>query len=237
MTLKIKFSISFLVLFVTIIGCSKSNTDFSVESSDGNTSVIIKNTEGKVTYALFKNGKELVKNSEISILPNVLAEITNSSLNANNTNWKPVWGQFSEIKNEYNELVLDVLLEEVKAKLYVRVFNNGVGFRYEIEGFKEGNEAIFYCEYILNSSNELYSPNGENPPLGPFSIENLTKVKKQPRLMTPLVVENSKTSYLSLLESDLYVAPEFGTIKFKFNKDKKVLAATNKVKLKGTKVT
>ncbi|MEP3837669.1 MAG: glycoside hydrolase family 97 catalytic domain-containing protein [Algibacter sp.] len=233
----IKFTLSLLALLLVMSGCSNNKTDFSINSSDGNTSVIIKSKEGKITYALFKNGKELVGTSEISILPNKLAEITNSSLNANNTNWKPVWGQFSEIKNEYNELVLDILLDKVKAKLYIRVFNKGVGFRYQLEGFKEGNEATFYCEYNLNNTNELYAPNGENPPLGPINIESLKEVKKQPRLLTPLVVKNSETSYLSLLESDLYVAPEFGTIKFKFNKDKNVLAATNKIKLKGTKVT
>ncbi|MEO9569840.1 MAG: glycoside hydrolase family 97 catalytic domain-containing protein [Polaribacter sp.] len=208
-----------------------------VESPDASVHITIEEVEGNLVYQLFRQEKLIVDTSVISILPNVKTEITKTTLNSENKTWKPVWGQFSEIKNQYNELVLDVLLEEVKAKLYVRVFNKGVGFRYEIEGFKEGAEATFYCEYNLSNTNELYSPNGENPPLGPISMDKLTKVKKQPRLMTPLVVKNSDNSYLSILESDLYVAPEFGTIKFKFNKDKKVLAATNKTKLKGEKVT
>ena len=234
---KIKFTFFLLVFVFSINTCDKKETNFLVDSSNGNIKVEVNNKGGKITYALFKSGKELISQSEVSILPNVKLEITNSTLSSENNTWKPVWGQFSEIKNEYNELVLDILLEKVKAKLYVRVFNHGVGFRYEIEGFKEGTEATFYCEYNLGSKDELYSPNAENPPLGPISVEKLITVKKQPRLMTPLVVKNSDNSYLSILESDLYIAPEFGTIKFKFNKDKNILVATNKTKLRGTKVT
>ena len=199
--------------------------------------VEIKNQEGNITYALFKNGEELIGQSHISILPNVKTQITSSSINSENKTWKPVWGQFSEIKNEYKELVLDVLLEKVKAKLYVRVFNHGVGFRYELDKFKEGTEATFYCEYNFKNTDVLYSPNGERPPLGPLSVEDLSKEKKQTKLMTPLVVKHSETSYFSILESDLFVAPEFGTIKFKFNKVKNLLTAVNKAKLKGTKLT
>lgn len=238
---KIKSKITVLSFLLVIIfltnACVKDEKLKQVESPDASVHITIEEVEGNLVYQLYRQEKLIVDTSVISILPNVKTEITNTTLNSENKNWKPVWGQFSEIKNQYNELVLDILLEKVKAKLYVRVFNKGVGFRYEIEGFKEGKEATFYCEYNLSNTNELYSPNGENPPLGPISVEKLTKVKKQPRLMTPLVVTNSDNSYLSILESDLYVAPEFGTIKFKFNKDKNILAAINKTKLKGTKVT
>ena len=230
------FSFLLLILFFTN-ACTKEEKLKQIESPDASINIVLEEVEGNLVYKLYRQEKVIVDASVISILPNVSTKIINTEIKKVDENWKPVWGQFSEIKNQYNELVLDVLLEKVKAKLYVRVFNNGVGFRYELEGFKEGTEATFYCEYNLNSTNELYSPNGENPPLGPISIEKLSKVKKQPKLMTPLVVKNSDNSYVSILESDLYVAPEFGTIKFKFNKDKNILAATNKTKLKGTKVT
>ncbi|WP_218759533.1 glycoside hydrolase family 97 protein [Polaribacter sp. AHE13PA] len=232
------FSMFMLLIFLfSMFTSCKSSNNMSVGSPDASVQIKLEEVAGNVVYKLYRQEKLIVDTSVISILPNIPAKIINTEINNSNSSWKPVWGQFSEIKNEYNELVLDVLLENVKAKLYVRVFNKGVGFRYEIEGFKEGNEATFYCEYNLSNTNELYTPNGENPPLGPISIESLTKVKKQPRLMTPLVVTNSDNSYVSLLESDLYVAPEFGTIKFKFNTDKNILVATNKTTLKGTKVT
>ena len=230
------FSFLLLILFFTN-ACTKEEKLKQIESPDASINIVLEEVEGNLVYKLYRQEKLIVDASVISILPNVSTKIINTEIKKVDENWKPVWGQFSEIKNQYNELVLDVLLEKVKAKLYVRAFNNGVGFRYELEGFNEDTEAIFYCEYNLNSTNKLYSPNGENPPLGPISIDKLSKVKKQPKLKTPLVVKNSNNSYVSILESDLYVAPEFGTIKFKFNKDKNILAATNKTKLKGTKVT
>ncbi|WP_343329206.1 glycoside hydrolase family 97 protein [Polaribacter staleyi] len=230
------FSFLLVIIFLTN-ACVKEDKLKQVKSPDASVHIKLEEVEGSLVYQLFKQEQLIVDTSVISILPNVSAKIVNAEIKKVDESWKPVWGQFSKIKNEYNELVLDILLADVKAKLYVRVFNKGVGFRYEIEGFKEGSEATFYCEYNLSNTNELFSPNGENPPLGPISIESLTKVKKQPRLLTPLVVKNSEDSYVSLLESDLYIAPQFGTIKFKFNTAKNLLAATNKTTLKGTKVT
>ncbi|MEP5341608.1 MAG: glycoside hydrolase family 97 catalytic domain-containing protein [Algibacter sp.] len=219
------------------MACDKKQNEFSIKSVSETLEVKIINVEGNLKYTLFSDGKELIKPSEISIVPNALTEIKGSIVNSENKIWKPVWGQFSEIKDEYSELVLDLLIDATKAKLYVRVYNNGVGFRYQLEEFKKGVEANFYCEYFLNKTDQIYSPNGEKPPLGPLKIEDLETIKKQPKLKTPLVVENFENKHLSLLESDLYVAPQFGTIKFKFLKDKNILVSSNKVKLEGTKVT
>lgn len=233
----IKHYFLILVLLVIINACDKKETNFLVNSPNGKVAVQLINENGTIKYRLLNNDKELIGTSEISLLEGVVAEIKSSKIISENKTWKPVWGQFSKIKNEYNELFVDLSLEETNAKLYVRAYDKGIAFRYEIEGFKENTQANFYCEYNLNTTNVLYSPNGERPPSGPLSIEKLSKEKKQPRLMTPLVVKDSEKSYLSLLESDLYVAPEFGTIKFQVLKDKNTLVATNKTKLKGTKVT
>ncbi|MEP5615967.1 MAG: glycoside hydrolase family 97 catalytic domain-containing protein, partial [Flavobacteriaceae bacterium] len=73
----------------------------------------------------------------------------------------------------------------------------------------------------------------ENSPLGPITVEELKKGEKQSRLMTPLVIEKFDHKHLSLLESDLYSAPEFGVIEFNFNKEKNRLTSSNKTKLKG----
>ncbi|WP_218939727.1 glycoside hydrolase family 97 protein [Lutibacter citreus] len=234
---KATYKLFLLSLVFVINACEGKSSNFSIKSPNEKSSVNISSENGEITYTLFSNGETLVNSSQISLLDSVYSEIKGSSLNSKNETWQPIWGQFSEVRNEYNELILDMKLGEADAKLYVRVFNHGVGFRYEIEGYKEGTEATLYCEYNLNSKDVLYSPNGENPPLGPISIDKLNNIKKQPRLMTPLVVENSDKSYLSILESDLYVAPEFGTIKFKFNNDKKILTSVNKTKLIGGKVT
>jgi alpha-glucosidase len=217
---------------------ANKNTSFTVISPGGEITVVINNESSIVSYSLFKNGKELIGSSEISILSSgTIAKITGSKTNSEDKLWQPVWGQFSEIRDQYKELVLDIKLEEAKAKLYVRVYDNGIGFRYEIEGFKQGTEANFYSEYRLNSRDALYCPAGETKPLGPLSIKQLEIAGTKSKLLTPIVIEKSNLPYLSILESDLYSATGFGVLEFSFNQKKKVLESNSKTKLTGKKAT
>jgi hypothetical protein len=48
--------------------------------------------------------------------------------------WKPVWGEESQIRNQYNELTVnlqDKAGSGIGMRVYFKVFNDGVGFRYE----------------------------------------------------------------------------------------------------------
>ena len=53
--------------------------------------------------------------------------------------WKPVWGEESEILNHYNELLIQLQQEKTQRKMNIRfrVYNEGVGFRYEFPSQKE----------------------------------------------------------------------------------------------------
>ncbi len=53
--------------------------------------------------------------------------------------WKPVWGEESEILNHYNELLVQLEQEKTHRKMNIRfrVYNEGVGFRYEFPSQKE----------------------------------------------------------------------------------------------------
>jgi len=53
--------------------------------------------------------------------------------------WKPVWGEESEILNHYNELLVSLEQNNTKRKMNIRfrVYNEGVGFRYEFPSQKE----------------------------------------------------------------------------------------------------
>jgi hypothetical protein len=47
--------------------------------------------------------------------------------------WEPVWGEYKEIRNHYNELLVTLQQDESRRviKLRFRLFNDGLGFRYE----------------------------------------------------------------------------------------------------------
>lgn len=63
--------------------------------------------------------------------------------------WKPVWGEESEIRNHYNELA--VTLNQPENNRYIiirfRLFNDGLGFRYEFPQQKELNYFVIKEEH------------------------------------------------------------------------------------------
>ena len=54
-------------------------------------------------------------------------------------NWKPVWGEEAEILNHYNELLVSLKQDKTNRLMNIRfrVYNDGVGFRYEFPSQKE----------------------------------------------------------------------------------------------------
>ncbi|NRD20696.1 glycoside hydrolase family 97 catalytic domain-containing protein [Winogradskyella eckloniae] len=223
----------FIFFTVSINASAQKNSNYTVSSPNGNISVELLHRNSTILYTLLKEGNPLVNPSKLSILPHQKTEITGSTINSKNETWQPVWGQFSNIRNHYNELVLNLNIEGISAKLYVRVFDNGIGLRYEIKDYTPGEAAIFSCEYKLNESNLFYSANGESEPYGPLSSSEIVNSKKDLKLLVPVVVEQPENIFLSFLESDLYVAPEFGVINFEYNTEEKTLTAINKTQLTG----
>lgn len=57
-------------------------------------------------------------------------EVINSSKKAVDENWQPVWGEVKSIRNQYNQLLLQLKSNGVLVNLEIRVFDDGAGFRY-----------------------------------------------------------------------------------------------------------
>lgn len=96
--------------------------------------------DGTPTYSLSYNGKQVIKTSKLgielkndatSLLSNF--EIADTQTNTFDESWKPVWGEQSSIRNNYNELAVTLNQKEADRKLIVRfrLYNEGLGFRYE----------------------------------------------------------------------------------------------------------
>jgi len=106
------------------------------------------NDSGQPTYKLNYKGNEVIRTSKLglelkknsSLLENF--EITDSVFSKFDETWKPVWGEVKEISNEHNELL--VVLKQKKTerimKIRFRLFNDGLGFRYEFE--KQANSTL-----------------------------------------------------------------------------------------------
>ena len=127
-----------------LLGCmmlfSVSASAQKVSSPDGNLSVEFSLTgDGVPTYQVSFKGKQVIKPSTLGI---ELAEenslmdkfrINKTSTSTFDETWQPVWGEEKEIRNHYNELFVE--MEKPSngrfMNLRFRVYNDGVGFRYE----------------------------------------------------------------------------------------------------------
>ena len=95
---------------------------------------------GVPTYELNYKNKPVVKSSKLGIetkdVPSFLDGFTVvKTENATfDESWNPVWGEQKTIRNNYNELLVTLAQKSVKdrqIKIRFRLFNDGLGFRYE----------------------------------------------------------------------------------------------------------
>ena len=83
----------------------------TLKSPDGNLTLQFRlSAEGTPVYSLQYKGKEVIKESKLgfSVRPDYQFDrnftITDTQTSESNTTWKPVWGQYNEIRDHHNEL-------------------------------------------------------------------------------------------------------------------------------------
>ena len=132
-----KKMIATVCVFLSIATAAKGET---VTSPDGNLSVTFSLTaQGVPTYQVDYKGIAVVKPSTLGIElneENSLMDhfrVNKTSTSTFDETWKPVWGEEKEIRNHYNELFVEMEKPENGRfmNLRFRVYNDGVGFRYE----------------------------------------------------------------------------------------------------------
>ncbi|MFA9190587.1 glycoside hydrolase family 97 protein [Flavobacterium sp. FZUC8N2.13] len=111
----------------------KLQMEFSLQN-DG-TPVYSLNYKGKVVVKPSKLGIEL-KNDAKSLLNDFT--IKDSKTSTFDETWKPVWGEVASIRNHYNELVVTLNQKVTERQLIIRfrLFDDGLGFRYEFPAQK-----------------------------------------------------------------------------------------------------
>ncbi len=94
---------------------------------------------GEPTYELTYKDKLVIKQSKLGLalkdsedlLKNF--EVENSSETSFDNTWNPVWGETKDIRNNYNQLQVELIQKDTDRKLILnfRLFDEGLGFRYE----------------------------------------------------------------------------------------------------------
>lgn len=96
--------------------------------------------DGTPTYTLTYKNKEVIKPSKLGFELEKDAQsllngftITEAKTSVFDQTWKPVWGEVASIRNHYNELALTLNQTATNRQVIIRfrLFNEGLGFRYE----------------------------------------------------------------------------------------------------------
>jgi alpha-glucosidase len=133
----IKRAFILVALFCFVLVAAKAQ---QLKSPDGNFSLNFELRNGVPFYSLIYKDRAVVKPSSLGLeLANEELGLMNGfSLAKSETStfdetWKPVWGEYKQIRNHYSELA--VTLNQDKASRHIiirfRLFNDGLGFRYE----------------------------------------------------------------------------------------------------------
>ena len=131
----------------------------TVKSPNGNVAVTFTLDGSRPTYSMTYKGKDVVKPSHLGFL---LAKDKHASMGLEETDlidgfsiadtktsafdetWKPVWGETSTIRNNYNELAVTLVQKETNRNIVIRfrVYDDGMGLRYEFPQQRQLNYFI-----------------------------------------------------------------------------------------------
>ena len=110
------------------------------ESPNKQSEVIFSLTkEGIPNYQLLHKGQVVIAKShmgfELYDAPDLFNEfkVLDIHYDTKDETWKPVWGEESSIRNHYNEMFVALEQQDTKIKMNIRfrVYDEGIGFRYE----------------------------------------------------------------------------------------------------------
>lgn len=137
----------------------------TVISPNGNISLSFSlNEKGVPTYTVSYKNKTVVKPSTLGIElneENSLMDsfrINNTTTSTFDETWQPVWGETRNIRNHYNEMFVE--LEKPSNGRYMnlrfRVYDDGVGFRYEFP------QQQYLPYFVVKAEHTQFAMSGDN---------------------------------------------------------------------------
>lgn len=165
-----KFKVLIVLLLCSVMAMAQGETEGNsnkwetVASPNGKVVVRFSIDNGRPYYTVQYGTKDVIKKSflglelakdkhaskgmkETSLMDGF--ELMQTIKTSHDDTWKPVWGETDEIRNHYNEMT--VLLLQAKSnrniKICFRVYDDGVGFRYEFPQQKDLNYFVIKEEH------------------------------------------------------------------------------------------
>ena len=190
--LKMKKLITFLLVFASALFAEAE----TLESPNGRLKMNFQLEEGGIpTYTLSYDGKLVIGKSRMGFrLDNSglydYFEMVRIMRESHDDSWSPVWGEESLIRNHCNELY--VCLRQTSSNRYMalrfRLFDDGLGFRYEFPD--EGNLVYFVIrneltEFAMTGDHKAWwIPGDYDTQEYDYTESRITEIQKQNLIYT-----------------------------------------------------
>lgn len=208
-----------------------------LQSPDNNLKLsFVLNEKGTPEYELTYKNKIAIKKSKMGfviqkdILFNQNFEIRKVSYTSENSKWEPVLGEQKEITNHYNEMKVELLQPKSNRLLtiYFRLFDDGLGFRYEFpvqpnlrhfmiqeettEFNLAGNHKTFWIPGDYDTNEYKYTTSLVSEIAGLYSAASKESLAAQSRIknvavQTPLMMKSKDGLYINIHEAALVDFP------------------------------
>ncbi|MFM2369572.1 MAG: hypothetical protein RL619_1882, partial [Bacteroidota bacterium] len=135
-------------LFTALVWLAFFNSATSQQLKSPNEKFVLEfslQNDGTPSYSLNYKGKAVIKPSKLGLeLKNDKKSLLNdftvidAKTSTFDETWKPVWGEVASIRNHYNELAVTLNQKETDRQIIIRfrLFDDGLGFRYEFPSQK-----------------------------------------------------------------------------------------------------
>ncbi|MGL1886363.1 MAG: glycoside hydrolase family 97 protein [Reichenbachiella sp.] len=206
--------IAVLSLMVVFTSC-KDN--YTVESPNGKISVLLMMESGVPYYQVNKNGQPIISASRLGLLLKGqidLAkdfEVENVDYQRVSKTWSQPWGEVKNVKENYNELKITLSQDQEGVErvmnIVFKVFDDGIGFRYEFPQQENLTEFVIINELTeFNIVHDMdvwwipaYSEATDYEVL--YSKSKISELDQN--LHTPVTMEMNDSLFISIHEASL----------------------------------
>ena len=154
-----------LKLIISALLFSALNVDADVVTSpNGIVSIDFQLKNGIPTYKVDYKDKPVIKESRLGLElrdgKNLMDgfEQLNATTSTFDETWQPVWGEVKEIRNHYNELLAELKQPSTDRYMNIRfrVYDDGVGFRYE---FPQQKNLVYF---VIKEEHSQFAMTGDH---------------------------------------------------------------------------
>jgi alpha-glucosidase len=193
----------------------------SQTSPDGKIQIVINDDAGLASYTVSYKGQEVIKKSTLGLEFKTLdgfvrdLQIIKEEKSKQDSTWEQPWGEQRLMHDQHNELLVTFSGTKNKKKilqLRVRIFNDGLGFRYEVQKQKHLGKIKNNLVEIVDEKTEFAIPDPDKTtawwiPSRNWNryefLYNTTPVKDLDRAHTPFTFRLASGVHLSIHEAAL----------------------------------